>query len=657
MGRLTNMVDKNQKVIRDVNIVTVNELYQDFIHPEKICIKNPKDGFSPLDVGSFAYTDREDCLANKAKTYKTNERHKVIKVNEDSLYTNRRKFIISFIDYIYVSGFEFSTIKNKIELTRTIFNWCDSNNYSDLFDSPEKAREVYLSYVMHLNHQISLNESTIKPKTANAQQNNFKLLLKIYFGKKLLQEIVSEVPVIKFKREEQDAPETKDIQIILSTALHLARGLKDLVIKNKPFPYLLQMPDYQCYAFPNNGYSYVTPYFKHELAIYNYQEGRVSTVNEYLLKRKTPITKNVAERAVKDSQNKLDEVNTDSRSYQRLSFASLALQSYTQLFMMITGANASDILNFEYETEFEYGRDLFKNDFKNIKLRASGRRVAYSIGGQYGYKIFKEYLELRAWVLNGVEFKYLFFIMSKKGKFSNGYNQLNIQDLSRFYKRTKGKFFNKHVNNITSTKIRKYKDLVLNELKNNPQDIADSLNHTVSTADRAYSATSSDRQQKELASYWSATKKARELIKIKQSESSNIDKSITVGHCDSIGNPVVSEVNNKVSVQVNCKSQYGCLYCEHYSCHADEEDIHKLLSLAYVVDEVRNYGTDITHVESLFKDLAIRIEYIISEISKKSDIDLELVKNVKKKVFDLGELTDFWEKRLQQYERMGIISA
>ena len=653
-----NMAQESQKVIRDVNIVTVDELYQDFIHPEKLCIKNPKNGIAPLDVGSFAYTDREDCLTgSNAYSYKVGESQKVIKVNEFSLMIKRREFIIKFIDYIYIKKHEFSTIKCNVTDSRTILNWCDSNGYSNLFDSPVKAREAYVSYVRHLNHLISLNTATKKPRTSNNLQRQFKLLLKIQFGAKALQEIVSEVPNIKFKKEEQDAPEQKNVQIILSTALHLARGFKEFIIKNKPFPYLLKMPDYECYIFPNNGYAYLTPYFKNELAIYNYQEGRVSTVSEYLLKRKAIITKRNAKAAVKDSQNKIDEINADNRSYKRLSYASLALQSYTQLFMMITGANASDMLNFEYEEEFEYERDLFKNDFKNIKLRASGRKVTYSVGGQYGFKIFKEYLELRHWVLNGAECKYLFFIMSKEGRFTQNYNQLSYKDLHRFYDKTKGKFFSKHVKNITSTKVRKYKDLVLNELKLSQQEVASALNHTVSTADRDYSATSPDRQKKELENYWSATKKARELIKIKQSEKTVTDKSITVGHCDSIGSPVVAEVNNNVPVQVNCKSQYGCLYCEHYSCHADEEDVHKLLSLAYVVDEVRNYGTDIAHVESLFKELAIRVEYIIGEIKKKSDAHVELVNTVKKKVFDLGELTLFWEKRLQQYEKMGIIAV
>jgi len=651
------MVKESQKIIRDVNIVTVDALYQDFIHPEKICIKNPKDGLAPLDVGSFAYIDREDRLRGGALSYKIDESQKVIKVNEFSLNVRRRPFIIKYIDYIYVSGGEFSTIQYKVKNTKKILNWCDSNGYSDLFDSPEKAREAYISYVRHLNHLISLNNSKTTPNTAKDSQNHFKLLFKIHFGKKSLQNIVSEVPMIKGKKEEKEAPEQKNVQIILITALHLARGFKEFSIKNKPFPYLLKMPDYECYIFPNNGYAYVTPYFKNELAIYNYQEGRVSTASEYLLKRKNAITEKQAKEAVKDSQHKLGEVNADNRSYKRLSYASLALQSYTQLFMMITGANASDIINFEYEEDFEYERDLFKNDFKNIKLRASGRRVAYSIGGQYGFKIFKEYLELRSWVLNGAECKYLFFIMSKKGNFTEDYKQLNSQDLSRFYRKTKGNFFSKHVKSISSTKIRKYKDLVLNELKLSQQEVADALNHSKSTADTAYSATSLDRQQKELANYWSAAREAIKLIKIKKSEKIVTDKSITVGHCDSIGNPVVSKVNNNIPVQVDCKSQYGCLYCEHYSCHADKEDVHKLLSLAYVVDEIRNYGADIAHVESLFKDLAIRIEYIIGEIKKKSDAHIGLVETIKKKVFDLGELTPFWEKRLQQYEKMGVISS
>ena len=649
------MVDKKPKVIRDVNIVTVNELYQDFIHPEKICIKNTKDSLAPLDVGSFAYTDREDCLRGSARS-NINENQKVIKVNLASLNLTRRPFIISYIDYIYSSGGLFSTIKDSVFKTRSILNWCDSNGYSNLFDSPYKAREAYVAYVGHLNHLISLNQ-TKKPRTSNALQIHFKLLMKICFGITAQQEIVSEVPIIKFKREGVDAPEQKDVRIILDVAIHLARGFKDFIIKNKPFPYLLKMPDYECYIFPANRYSYVTPFSKNELPIYNYQEGRISTVSEYLLKRKNTISVKDAERAVRDSQNKLADVNSNNQSYKRLIYASLALQSYTQLFMMTTGANLSDIINFEYEEEFEYERDLFKNDFKNIKLRASGRRVSYSIGGQYGFKIFKEYLELRSWILNGTECKYLFFIMSKDGRFTNEFNQLSNNDMDRFYSKTKGKFFSKHVKNITSTKIRKYKDLILNELKLSQQEVAGALNHTVSTADRDYSATSPDRQKKELENYWSATKKARELIKIKQSEKTVTDKSITVGHCDSIGNPVVAVVNNNVPVQVNCKSQYGCLYCEHYSCHADEEDVHKLLSLAYVVDEIRNYGTDIAHVESLFKELAVRVEYIIGEIKKKSDAHLELVNTVKKKVFDLGELTLFWEKRLQQYEKMGIIAV
>ncbi|MBA6378764.1 MULTISPECIES: hypothetical protein [unclassified Colwellia] len=85
-----DMVQDDQKIIRGVFIVTVGELHQDFLHPEKICIKNPKDGLAPLDVGSFAYTDREECLKGIAQSYKSEEYQKTIKVKESSLSTDRR---------------------------------------------------------------------------------------------------------------------------------------------------------------------------------------------------------------------------------------------------------------------------------------------------------------------------------------------------------------------------------------------------------------------------------------------------------------------------------------------------------------------------------------------------------------------------------------
>ena len=97
------------------------------------------------------------------------------------------------------------------------------------------------------------------------------------------------------------------------------------------------------------------------------------------------------------------------------------------------------------------------------------------------------------------------------------------------------------------------------------------------------------------------------------------------------------------------------MYCKHYSCHADQEDIHKLLSLQYVANSVRASTSDLAHAEILYKDLCVRIDYIVDEISKRSPESAEIVSLIKYKVDNLGVLTVFWENWMQRYEKVGIV--
>ena len=90
-------------------------------------------------------------------------------------------------------------------------------------------------------------------------------------------------------------------------------------------------------------------------------------------------------------------------------------------------------------------------------------------------------------------------------------------------------------------------------------------------------------------------------------------------------------------------------------CHADEEDVHKLLSLQYVANAVRKTTADLQHAERLFKDLSVRIEFILEAVSKRSKESSILVDEVKYRVQELGDLTPFWERRLQRYEKVGVV--
>ena len=637
-----------KRVLRDVLVVSLDELNQDFLYPENVCIKNENEGYSPIDIGSLAYIDRDTKIKRNVKGLSEHER--VLLVDMDSLYVSRRKLLIKVFDHFYNSAQAFASVKKISRDFKGILNWCDSNGHSDVFDTPVAAKKAYTIYVDYLNHRISIGG--FSPITANGMQRSFISLLNIYFGEGESINIISGVPVIRFKKTQIDVPTSEDFNEFFRASLFLARGFKELVVENKPFPYLLKMPEYECYIFTSKEAAYVTPYINNRWSTYNYEEGRLSTLEEFAALQKSK-SKNTMLRDLERSKISLDMANYNERCDARLRYASLSLQAYTQVFMMMTAANASDIMNFEYSEEFEYSRDIFKNDFRNIKLRAGGREVRYALGGKEGYEVFQEYLELRRWILNGRSFDYLFFTMELIGGYTEVTKKLTGHDSKRFYKRIKGRFIRSDLPNMPTTRIRKYKSLVLHEMGQDIDVIAASLNHTVKTNSKDYSETSPDRQKSELSTFWEATKKARALIKIKQFDGGSVP--IAVGHCDDKGNPSAASGIDSVPIQPNCKTQYGCLYCEHYCCHADEQDIHKLFSILYVIEELREFGVDISHTESLFKELVLRIRFILDKIKSISVHAQSLVSTIEKLVFDKGELTVFWENRLSRYEDMGVV--
>ncbi|MCY1451033.1 hypothetical protein D9M71_678780 [compost metagenome] len=70
---------------------------------------------------------------------------------------------------------------------------------------------------------------------------------------------------------------------------------------------------------------------------------------------------------------------------------------------------------------------------------------------------------------------------------------------------------------------------------------------------------------------------------------------------------------------------------------------------------MRKTTADLQHAERLFKDLSIRIEFILEAVSERSKESSTLVAEVKYRVQKLGDLTPFWERRLQRYEKVGVV--
>jgi hypothetical protein len=662
----TNKANQLIFIERDTIVVNRLELAQDFVHPEKVRLQLKKSvKVNPIDLGALAYTVRQPQKNNHLA-------HLAYLVDESSFMASRRKLLVKLHDAIVTTSNADSSIYGEYVSQNLIIAWFDEHGHCDAFETEANARDAYSAYVAELNHQIkSVELNKINPKTANGLQRALITLLDLYWGSGSTKEIIREIPVIKFKRNESEAPDEAKVKFATKTFLHLARGFKCFVMKNKPFPYLLKMADYECFVFQSNDKACVTPYAKAEASSYHYEEGRLSTPEEYLFKKPLLVEgsekaqKKYAERELVKSQNNLNLVNADPRNHNRLNYAALAMQSYTQLFILMTGVNPSELIKLEYDYSFTLEKDLLKNDFRSIKMRASGREVSYHLGSRRGLEIFKEYIELRNWVLDGVDCRYLFFAMERRGLYTRKYEQLKNNNIYKVYKSVRSKFFPSSFATITANKVRKYKTVVWNEIGVEQQVIADSLNHNPATNRKYYAVSSSDKQQAEFGLFFEATKAAAKIIterpdaakripvKVVHENDSTSTTKIGSGTCKDFQHPSAMETDPPIAP--DCNSQMGCLYCEHYVCHSDKEDIKKLYSLLYVIEAVRKMAIDFNHSDNLLLELTVRIQLVLAQMSAKSDNIKALVEEIKTDVFEHGILTLFWELKLQRYERMGVV--
>lgn len=603
----------------------------------------------PMDVGAFAYTVREK------KKNNIGDYDKPIKVDIDSFLPSRIYLIEKLFDKAFLHGGKDTTVEGWVSQCRMTLNWCDDNRFETAFESPLNAHIAYKKFTDELVHKIKLNEG-FTPANGVRHQRAFKFTLELCFGSKEMKDICQGVTLIRSKREGSDAAEEEHVKFSLKAYLNIARGLSDNLLKNKPFPFKFEVNGVDVvywHTLKNTSHSKYRPL---SVSTQNQEEGRISTIDEYKSNIKAYSGRIIydaeAENELSRSQQILDKANSETHNNARLMAASLSMQCYLMVFMMLTNMSRSEVVQLECDDTLFWEKDFYNRDFRSIKFRANGRPTRYNLGNKHGLGMFKEYLKVRRWVLNGSECKYLFFSMGQKigRQYSGDFFQLKQDRVSKVYDKVKGIYFPENIPNIKFSRVRKYKTLVLNELKVDQRIISDILNHTQETNHKVYTTGDPNKQKKELAIFWSAVKGAADQVKGKIVSEHEV--SVAAGHCEDMGNAI--PVTDDLEIKPDCKSQYGCLFCENFACHADREDVEKLYSLLYVIDCAKQLSRNVDRSHELFDPLVARVNLIFSEMKKISDEVDELLREVERSVMVLGVLTPFWELKLQRLEDLGV---
>lgn len=635
------MLTMNSYVVRDTIIVTKTELFEnEYLHPEKLRL-SLSGKKHPLDLGHIAYLNYRFCTSSAA--------HKDMPflVDESSLSKHRIDFIRNLIEYVVTRGFRDSSIRTVIQKTRAGLAVLEDYGYKASFLRDfESTKQAYNAISLELNHKVRSVDIDFTPRDAELKQIALSFLIFIHYGKPAQSHIVNNIVKFSGKASKTQPREIQDLQTAFNTYKSIALCLTEFLIEKSEFPCRLKMPNYITYLFPYASHR-VTPYTHRPSNIYNHLEGRLSTLDE---KYKLSSTQNKSsiksdyDRSVK----RFNEANSNPRCKPRRAFACTAMQAYQVLFIMLSGAYPDEIAQIEFDGKMEINKSLTNKGYRIIKFRAAGKVVQYEIASG-AVSIFKRYLKLREWLLRGKKVKTLFFGMKVKSWEPTVISETALRKFQR--EKMIGVFMPSHFKPITAREVRKSKSLFLHEHPDIEKDtVANVLGHSQSTNEKTYMEVSPEKSHSELSLFWDAANEAAMHV----STGSNTDKKTASGHCGKYLQPEVAIPHPPI--KPNCRTQYGCLFCSHYICHADDkEDSHKLVSLQYIVDGVLRASLEREKAKELFEKLSVRVRSILHQINIKSEQGGKNVKGCIELVYHRGELTPYWESRLQRYEQLGLI--
>ena len=131
---------------------------------------------------------------------------------------------------------------------------------------------------------------------------------------------------------------------------------------------------------------------------------------------------------------------------------------------------------------------------------------------------------------------------------------------------------------------------------------------------------------------------------------------IPSGNCTETSKPEpLNSLPLNSAITVKCGNHEGCLFCNKYRIHADEADIRKLLSVKYLIIQSQNLAASQEHFDRVYKPVLTRIEDLLKHIGDTQSSCLTLIKNVRTEVFEQELLSEYWYRKLELLDDLGLL--
>jgi hypothetical protein len=337
----------------------------------------------------------------------------------------------------------------------------------------------------------------------------------------------------------------------------------------------------------------------------------------------------------------LAAANADAKSPIRRSHASIAASCFAALFLAETGINLAQLLAMKWSPELAASLQdvsVERQKFREVKYRAGGRDVTFTVSLGFMPKL-RAYLALREYLVQDADRDALFVGHHAQLRRLTG---LSTHFLDRLYRRldTLGILLPR----ISARQWRAAKqDWAARN--HDPLVAARLMGHSLATTLRSYSNGTDAAHKAEMGAFLASVEKT--VLKPGDDPAGSIRSA--VGVCIEFHKPV--PIAAAATVQPDCRSTEGCLFCDRYRVHADATDIRKLLSCRHCVRLLSRRADSIEQYDRSFGAVLRRVDFLINELRRR---DEALVDQIEHDVDIKGNLDAFWSARLDQLYELGV---
>lgn len=612
------------------------------LHPEQVVVRI---GRATFDIGSFCFASRDFTPIGGRKTA-------IRGVVPSSLLSHRPAEILNVIRYLSSlltdKGLRHETVKTVFKYFGAYLNWADGNGYFGCLTDGPDLRRIIEAWFRECEEQFK--KGAWVGAHAWANQSGIAILLSNITTQSDLQKGLR---FLKFRSSHagtDPAPEG-DFAIVLAINEALFTGLSELVLENRPYPYKLAMPklpgwqDNFLWLFPTHRW-YLPPHLQGEeranlpspLWAFDFANGRVATFDEIRNHYQLPC---FTRYSIDWAQGAIDKANADERNVYRRQAAITAHDSFLLLFMAHTGLNEAVIRELRWDSEIL--PEAKQQGFREIKWRAGGKLVSALVRTKF-LPLLKRFLELRNYLLMDADCDWLFVSVSKTLRHPS---QVIKGVLIKHYERTARIY--PEIPRIAGRKLR----ATMHEWYHRNVDpvlTARVTGHTQETIEKHYQAGTVGAHREEVTQFLDKVADRAQVLKRILPVGEHIAGAIKgpLGECEKQKGP--SPLVDDSPITPTCKEAEGCLFCKRHAVKADEEDVRKLASCAYVIEQTLYLPGAENHFRAT---LTLIDEYLvdIKDILGSPD----LVDGITADVYQNGNLDSYWAGKLALLDSIGVL--